>query len=82
VDEEVRHAFYKVHDIQSRPISVDLPGCDTTWQVRISITLPNEDLTERLLENPFYKHRSDALEAGLEWGRQIIDEEIKKHASS
>jgi hypothetical protein len=79
MDEDVRHAFYKGHDIQSRPI--DLPGSDT-WQVRISITFPNGDMTERLLEIPFYKHKSDALQAGLEWGCQIIDEEIKKHESS
>ena len=31
----------------------------------------------RLLENPFFLNKPDALEASLEWGREIIDGEIK-----
>lgn len=77
MDEDIRHAFYKGHDIQSRPISVVVPGSENTWRVRIGITFPTGDITERLPESPFYKNKSDALEAGVEWGRQIIDGEIK-----
>lgn len=82
MDEDLRHESYKGHDIKSRPVSVDLPGNGRTWQVRTYITFPDEVTRERLLENPFYKIKADALEAGLKWGREIIDGEIKRHASS
>ena len=82
MDEDLRHESYKGHDITSRPVSVDLPGSERTWQVRIYITSPDEVPRERILENPYYKIEADALEAGLEWGREIIDGEIKKHAFS
>jgi hypothetical protein len=82
MDEDLLHETYKWHDIKSRPVSIHLPGSDNTWQVRIDITSPDGLARERLLENPFYKNKPDALEAGLQWGREIIDGEINKHASS
>lgn len=82
MDADLGHESYIGHDIKSSPVSIDLPGDDNTWQVRIYITSPDGVTRERLLENPFYKNKADALEAGLNWGRGIIDGEIKKHASS
>ena len=73
---------YKGHEIQSSPVSVDLPGTNHTWQVRIYITTPDRVTQDRLLENPLYKNKTDALEAGWQWGREIIDGEIKKQAAS
>ncbi len=81
MDMEFRHEFYKGHHLKSSPISVDLPGSDNTWQVRIYIISPDGVAHDRLLENPFYKNKPDALEAGLQWGHEIIDGEIKKRAS-
>jgi hypothetical protein len=82
MDEDLRHESYKKHDITSRPVSIDLPGSDHTWQVRIDITSPDGVIQDRLLENPFYKNKADALDAGLQWGREIIDGETNPHASS
>ena len=79
--EELRQS-YKGHEIQSSPVSVNLPGSDNTWQVRIYITSPDGVTQERLLENPFYKNKVDALEVGLKWGREILEGEISKHAFS
>ena len=76
MDQDLRHESYKRHDIKSSPVSV-LPGSDHTWPVRIYITSPDGVASDRLLENPFYKNKSDALEAGLKWGREIIDGETK-----
>lgn len=81
MEEELRQT-YKGHEIQSCPVSVDLPGSDNTWQVRIYITSPDRVTQDRLLENPFYKNKSDALRAGLQWAREIIDGEIKEQAAS
>jgi hypothetical protein len=81
MEEELRQT-YKSHEIQSSPVSVDLPGSDHTWQVRIYITAPDRVTQDRLLDNPFYKNKLDALQAGLQWGREIIDGEIKKQAAS
>ena len=81
MEEELRQS-YKGHEIQSSPVSLDLPGRDNTWQVRIYITSPDRVTQDRLLENPFYKNKPDALQAGLQWGREIIDGEIKKQAAS
>jgi len=78
MDEDIRHESYKRHDIKSMPVSVDLPGSDSTWQVRVYITSPDGVTRERLLENPFYKNEIDAIEAGLRWGCEIIDGEISK----
>jgi len=80
--EDLRHESYRGHQITSRPVSVDLPGSDNTWQVRIDITSPDGVTHDRLLENPFYKNKADVHEAGLQWGRAIINGEISKHASS
>ncbi len=71
MDENLRHEYYKRHDIKSRPVSVDLPGSDNTWQVHIYITSLYGVTRERLLENPFYKNKADALEVGVKWGREI-----------
>lgn len=57
MDEDLRHEYYQGHDIKSRPVSVDLPVSDNTWQVRIYITSPDGVTQERLLEDPFYKTR-------------------------
>ena len=75
MDEDLCHTSYKGHDIKSSPVSVDLPASERTWQVRIYLTSPDGTMRERVLENPFYKNKSDALEAGLQWGREIIDGE-------
>lgn len=61
MDEDLRHESYKEHEITSRPVSIDLPGSDHTWQVRIDITSPDGVIQDRLLENPFYKNKADAL---------------------
>ena len=82
MDEDLRHESYEEHDIKSMPVSVDLPGSDNTWHVRIEITSPQGVIHDRLLDNPYYKNKADALEAGLQWGREIINGEIDKHASS
>src|SRR3979409_764473 len=55
VDEDLRHESYKGHDITSRPVSVDLPGSERTWQVRIYRTSPDQVTRNRLLETPYYK---------------------------
>jgi hypothetical protein len=82
MDENLCHESYKGHDIKSSPVSLDLPGSDNTWQLRIYMTSPEGVTRERLLDNPFYKNKADALEAGLKWGREIIDGEIEKYAPS
>ena len=82
MDEDLRHESYREHDIKSVPVSVDLPGSDNTWQVRIEITSPQGVIHDRLLENPYYKNKADALDAGLQWGRDIINGEIDTHASA
>jgi hypothetical protein len=82
MDDDLRHENYKGYDIKSRPVSVDLPGSDNTWQVRIYITSPDGVTRERLLENPFYKNKADALEVGLKWGREILEGDINKPATS
>ena len=81
MEDELRQS-YKGYEIQSSPVSLELPGSDHTWQVRICITSPNKVTQDRLLENPFYKNKPDALQAGLQWGREIIDGEIKKQVAS
>lgn len=78
MDEELRHESYKGNAIKSSPVSVDLPGSDNTWQVRVYITSKDGVTHERLLENPYYKNKAHALGAGLKWGREIIDEEFPK----
>src|SRR5688572_31021705 len=40
------------------------------------ITSPYGVTRERLLENPFYKNKADALEVGVKWGREILEGEI------
>ena len=82
MDEDVRHESYKGHEIKSSPVSVALPGSDNEWQVRMYLTSPDGVARTRLLDNPFYKNMAGALEAGLKWGREIIDGELKPHASS
>ena len=82
MDEDLRHEYYKGHDIKSRPVSVDLPGSNNIWQVRICITSPDGITRERLLENPFYENKADALEVGVKWGREILEGEITQHVSS
>jgi hypothetical protein len=80
--EEELGQTYKGHESQSSPVTVDLPGSDHTWQVPIYITSPHRVRQDRFLENPFYKHKLDALQAGLQWGREIIGGEIKKQSAA
>jgi hypothetical protein len=82
MDEDVGHESYKGHEIKSSPVSVDLPGSDNEWQVRTYLTSPDGVTRARLLDNPFYKNKTGALEAGLNWGREIIEGELKTHPSS
>ena len=41
MDEDLRDESYKGHEITSRPVSVDLPGSETSWHTRMDIISPD-----------------------------------------
>lgn len=78
----VKHENYKGYDIRSSPIGVvALRKWKASINVPRSIGGEHGVIGEHIREEPLYDTQDKAHAAGLAWGRQIVDEQIKKLAA-
>ncbi len=82
MDNPVKYEIYKGFDIRSSPSEVEQLR---KWKVIINVprSIGGEHgvIGEHIREEPLYDDQEKAHAAGLAWGRQIVDEQIKKLAA-
>lgn len=82
-ERDVKREEYKGHNIRSHPFEVERKK-KNGWEVRIDIINPFVHGTtsgrEYLDETQLYSTLGEALTTGIEYGRRIIDEQIKEQS--